>query len=278
MINIVIWDNDKNFVMQVKKIVDYYKEHEQVLAKIKLATTDVAKIIQYTEKTKDSIRDINLYILETQLNGKERKNSNGIDIARKIRKLDPLSYIIFASNSAKDIFESYDYLIKASAFFIKPMGNKEFRTLLQEILIEHEIMVKRLYKVSYGSIALTSGYKTFMLNISDIIALEYKKPKVIVYTTSSRCEIYSTMKDMFEKLKNVDGYGTIVRVHNGFIINTLNLESIDFSTSTINMKGNIKVPISRSRKNEVKELYNKEINNNKINRNEMDYEKIYCKI
>lgn len=255
MINVIIWDNDKDFVNQVKKILDYSVEHDKISSKIKLATTDIEKIVQYTERTKDAIRDINLYILESELKGKERKKSTGMDIARQIRKLDPLSYIVFASSTEKSLLESYDYLIKASAFFIKPVGSKELRTLIQEIISEHELMIERLYNVSYGSIALTSSYKTIVLNLTDIIAIEYKKPKVIIHTISGTCDIYSTMKNIYEKLKNVDGKGTIVRVHNAFIINTLNLESIDFSNATISMRGNLKVPISRARKRELKELY-----------------------
>ena len=258
MINIIIWDNDKVFVEQVKKILEYYVERDKISAKIKLATIDTSKIIQYTEKTKDAIRDINLYILESELKGKDSKSSMGVELARKIRKLDPLSYIIFASNTDKFFSNSYDYSIKASAFFIKPIGSKEFKNLIDNITDEYRTMIERLYNVSYGTIALTSSYRTVILNLTDIIALEYKKPKVIIYTISGKCEIYSTMKEIYERLKNVDGKGMIIRVHNAFIINMINVESVDFPNSIINMRGSIKIPIARARKKELRMVYNDE--------------------
>lgn len=247
MIKTIIFTKEEKFVEEIKvtaaNVVKQLNFHDEV--KIKQSTDDSKKIIWNLDNNINN-KDINLYIVDLDNNKKE-----GLELARNVRKKDSLGYIVFVSSINFEARELLAKGIKPSGFFMKPIGTFEFVDLLNEIIFDKAQVIKAKNNYTEGHIIVKSDYKNKVVFLTDIIAIEYAKPKSIIETIYGTIRTNSSLTDLFSDLEDEDKFGTIVRTHNSFIVNLTNVEVMDYRNLQITMKKGITIPISRSRKKEV---------------------------
>lgn len=170
----------------------------------------------------------------------ELTDSNGVEVAAKIKIAYPLSQIIFISNYPKYVTQSY--YIDTFQFLIKPLTQEifdcELTRCLEKVKRGAKIIIR---KAKEGKVTLKKA---------DIVYLEAQRRVLTVYLRDgSSYQYYGRLADEAEELGNEE----FVRCHKSFIVNLEFVLSFDYKNIVLSLKadgsknstlsGNISIPI-----------------------------------
>jgi DNA-binding LytR/AlgR family response regulator len=184
--------------------------------------------------------------------------SNGIDIAKQIRKFDKDCKIIFITSSKDYAIDSYE--VGAMNYILKPI-NKEKLNAIIKVAVEglnndNKQLIIRNKKGNYRII-----YK-------DILYIE-SSARILNINLKSGEEVkfYSKLDDFIERVQDKRFY----RCHKSFAVNMDYILKIE--NGCVFMKNDIKIPISSHNLSQIKEKYfnyilnmDMQVNNNKISK------------
>ena len=184
-----------------------------------------------------------VYLLDINL----KSGTEGYELALKIRKSQPQSYIVFISEVLGMVFQTF----KAHPFdFLpKPVSKNVLKNLL--IDIERYMTAQKQASEPAGgtrTITVRSASKNYHVNKDDIIMIEKLKDKAFVYTTSAKIICTTTLED-FEKL--LADVNTVVRCHKSFIVNKKYILEEDPVHLALKMEGGLQCYVSRNYKRRV---------------------------
>ncbi|ENZ5663477.1 LytR/AlgR family response regulator transcription factor [Enterococcus hirae] len=215
------------FICDDDKVVNYYYKRniENTIMingyemEVVLSTTDPYKIIDYltTEKITNGIffLDIDLGISE-----------NGIDVAKKIRKLTFFAKIVFITSHKEFAFESLKKRIAPLDYLIKDGSEKkQIKNILQEIHNDYSIDTHKESKYFIFNI----GSRQIKISVDTIYFIEtsVSPHKVCLYGENIMYEFYGKLH-LLEK-----EYPEFVRVHKSVIINPSKIISVDYKKREI---------------------------------------------
>ncbi|MCG8533034.1 MAG: LytTR family transcriptional regulator, partial [Desulfovibrionales bacterium] len=90
--------------------------------------------------------------------------------------------------------------------------------------------------------------KIICLYYDDICCFEKMRHKIKVYTVNSIVEFYGSFKSLLNEIDT----GLFVKCHQGYIINKDKIKG--YKDKTLNMEGDLRIPVSRSYNVNVKEM------------------------
>ena len=213
--NIVIIDDDLNFINQIS---------EDISAFFKERNTDTC--ISYINNNFHNIPikdDYNIVIIDINL-----LSDNGIELGTRIRRLNPLAHIIFASSENNYVFQTFD--IRPFFFLRKSYYKQDCETMLK--------MLNRYIKED-TVITLTSRASKTYVSINSIMYIEAYRHVLHIHT---RKEVYydnSTLESFMKQLPS----DNFVQIQRSFILNMDYLRTID-TNEIILINGN-KLPVGR---------------------------------
>lgn len=158
---------------------------------------------------------------------------NGMETARAIRSRDSSCVIIFVTNMAQYAIEGYS--VNALDYVLKPIRYESFRFKMMRALEEAR-------KLAQDEITLNIQYGKLKLLTSDIRYIEVMKHKLIVHTRKETLEVWGSMKNMNERLKD----------HGFALCGASYLVNLKYVRSVVNNEvslGDTVLPISRQKKN-----------------------------
>ena len=169
---------------------------------------------------------------------------NGVELGRLIRNAhqNNIVSIIYISWEKKYSMELFD--IRPLNFLIKPLKREKIEEVIRTYLNISGLWAQVFtYKI---------GHETFKVYIKDIIYLESRDRKLILYLTDGRKEeFYGSLKEVFgEQLKMFD----FLYIHASFVVNYDYVTSINYNQVYIKDNAN-PLPISQNKRNEVRESY-----------------------
>lgn len=247
---IIIYDNDKKFLSGLKETISFIGRKYNKMLRVVLSTSDGEKILSEITKAKYEMFEPYLFIINPDIDGVE----DGIELAKKIRKINSMFYIVFVS-SDDYIRKTLDYDIRAFNYFFKPVGNGELTKLIENVEKDFSTMRNNIY-YSGEKITLTVNYKKILLPLDTIIACEYKRPKTFIYTTNGCVSGYFSLTDLQEKLDEAAKDNYFIKTHKAISINLKNAIEMDSANSQITTIGDYTFPVARGRKKEVREKFN----------------------
>ncbi|MCQ2748505.1 MAG: LytTR family transcriptional regulator DNA-binding domain-containing protein [Clostridia bacterium] len=252
-----IYTKDSYFSDNMKKLVNKAIKTEKVddNISITLITNDKTKFLDQAEKGAKNFGYTALYIIDVE--GKQK--ADGVELAREVRKKNPYAYIFFIGDGRCDARDLMSHSIKASDYLCKPLGTYEFVDMINESVYDYSQMTKIKKAYYSGNIVVNSGYKKAVIALSDILMVEFNKPKSVIVTTYGRITVSIPMSELLIAMNEVDTMGTIIRTHQSYIVNLVNVESADIAKLELTMKKGIKVPIARTRKLLVQEALEKTV-------------------
>ena len=159
---------------------------------------------------------------------------NGIEIARRIRSVDPHVGIVFLTSMLNHVLEAYE--VKADNYLIKP---------LKYIRFLKEVEKARARRGQHRFFIETSNKGVYKIYTKSITHIETKERHTLIHTESDSIISYKRMKEHEEIL--YEPY--FVRCHTGFIVNLLYFEKLE-QNDIVFITGE-RIPVSRSRKKEV---------------------------
>ncbi|MEG1847865.1 MAG: LytTR family DNA-binding domain-containing protein [Lachnospiraceae bacterium] len=173
-----------------------------------------------------------LYILDLEMH-----KTDGMAVARSIRKMDSKVLIVFLANHLERIQEVFQ--VWAFDFLIKPITLERMRMVLTKANEYCQIMVPKF------NFSFDRDY--YVLDCSDIIYFEKEKRKVHIHAKSRQYVTYCTMHHIAEQLDA----SVFAPIACSYIINLAFLKELH--SHEVVLENHIHLPVQRGNKNYVKE-------------------------
>ena len=167
------------------------------------------------------------------------KDSNGLDIGKKINNIAPQSIIIFVTRYPEFAIDAYD--CQAFHYLLKPCESKKFYQVLNAAINKLQIGEKH-------HIIKVPG-KSIKLKISDIYYIECYKKHIIYHTKDEILETKGTLTNTYQKLQKHGFF----QVHQGYVVNLGKVKS--FSPTSLLLDNGAVVMISVRKRKETELAY-----------------------
>lgn len=175
---------------------------------------------------------IDIFFLDIQMG-----ELTGMDVAKKIRKKNNTSEIIFVTSLLEHVQEGYK--VRAYRYLIKPIKYDDLKENISSCI--SDIIKKR-----ENFIILQSRGTISKIPISSIIYIEVRIRELTIHTTKGE---YCTKKNSMDKVeKELDKYN-FFRCHKSYLIN---IEYIELINKNIVIANGKEIPISKHRINNLK--------------------------
>lgn len=165
----------------------------------------------------------------------DMKGTDGMSLARKIRKEDTRVPIIFLTNRKEFVFEGYE--VKAMRYLLKPVDEEKLFPLLYEIKTEQK--KEKHYLIE------TVGGERVKIELEDILYLESAGHYVTIHTQSESYQILKSLAELEKQIRTAaPGESGFIRTHRSFLVNLYHVEKV-LRTECI-LSDQSKIPISRN--------------------------------
>ncbi len=248
--NYIICDDQQSWINTITTNLNKVIEKNNLPGSIVLDTQNPSDVIKYAKECEIDAYEINVYLLDVDLNA----NKNGLELARQVRMLDPLAYIIFITAHLEYGMLVFKYKLKAFEYLVKPVDYVDFSRCIVALTEDYNKFLRTIENDKQTFVNIVSGYKEYKLNINDILYIESKGPKVIIHTINNAIETYmslNTIEDMLNVTKAL-----FYRTHKTFLINLMHVEHINFSQMFVRMINGDICMISRNKKADLKAALN----------------------
>ena len=158
---------------------------------------------------------------------------NGIDVAKKIRKTNEHTVIIFITNNPQ--YSLSGYSVDALDYLIKPPTSD-----MLEQLIPHAI--RRLGMMDRSRLAIRNMDGLHMINLCDVNYIELKNRRVNIHTQTNNVSSMGSLNSLEEQLPR-----TFFRCHSAFIVNLSAVECLKGQDVIV---AGTAIPISKHRRKE----------------------------
>lgn len=201
MLNFVLYDSSLTYLNSLEKALNKLILKNNFLAKIEYKSTNVSDVLKYINKNKVHV----LFL-----------NSNGIEIAKKIRAIDKNIYIIFITSHKE--YTPLAFEVKAFDYLPKKLTLDRLEKTLTRLFDDIS---------SSSSTFIPLNNKTF-ISEDDIYYIRKDGMKAIFKTCNNTFKTYSSFNKLFEKLPD-----NFVRCHKSYIANINNISRIELGDSTV---------------------------------------------
>jgi DNA-binding LytR/AlgR family response regulator len=222
MIKIAIVEDDN---ASTQKFLDYIKRYSE-------ESKEEINVVCFTDG--DEIASDYKPVYDIIFLDIEMKRLNGMSAAEHIRKFDQDVIIIFITNMAQYAIKGYsvgalDYLLKPVPYFA---FSQQLKRSIEKVKAKDS---------TYLLINLENGI--LKLPVRNILFIESMKHKMIIHCEDNEYEIFSTMKELEDKLKP----NNFFRCNNCYLVNLAYISGIKDNLALI---GKYELQISRPRKKE----------------------------
>lgn len=226
MIHIAICDDEKEFVVHLKELLERYAAESGEEIKVSVYY-DGLELIEKYDTT------IDLIFLDIQM-----KMVDGLRTAERIRQMDEKVGLIFLTTLTQYGLEGYKY--QADNYIIKPMKYVRLKAEMDGWLKKH-----RKDDSPYIVIANDSGkYKVFLKSLRYV---ETFNRNLLFHTKEENIICYKSMKEMEQELS---GKG-FVRCHTSYLVNLYYVKGVKKLEMEL-ITGEM-LPISQPKRKEVME-------------------------
>lgn len=227
---LAVCDDERSFIDEFSSIMD----------QLKLKLNDIYNIDYFTEASE----------LISELKNGEKYDLifldicmpvyTGLEIGKFIRDIlkDDTCQLVFISSEtqyALDLFK-----LRPMDFIIKPITKEKLSSVIEiaERLINNN---HRFFEYSFNSM-------NFKIALSSIMYFSSEARKIVIHTKDENYEFYDNLKRIENELDKYNFF----RIHQSFIVNAVYISRV--KSNEIILLNNEVLPVSRSRKDEVKKL------------------------
>ena len=220
MVKIAIVEDERAYQEQFFAYVKKYEAESGERMEISIFSDGYEIVEKYNASYDIIFLDIQLVVMD------------GMETAKKIRKLDENVILIFITNMAQYAIQGYE--VNALDYVLKPVSYFAFSQELDKA-------VKKIKLRKGNSLMLLQDKGVVRLRLEQIWYLESQGHHIIVYTEKGNYTFRKTMKEMEKKLDK-DGF---VRCNSGYLVNLRYVEEVNENIVTV---AGEKLQISRPRK------------------------------
>lgn len=170
--------------------------------------------------------------------------SHGVSQAEHLRERYPNAAIILIADTTISPVSYMKPTILAAGLLLKPIQKDMMEQVLKEIF-----QCYVLQNVSEEVFVVDHREEKHRIPYSQILYFEARNKKIYVCTLGCEYGFYDTM-DHLEELYS----DRFVRCHRSFMVSRTRIAQIKLSQNCLTLEGGIEIPLSRSYKNQIKEL------------------------
>lgn len=208
MLSIAICDDEEYFRMREKQLILRYMTERDCKCTIDMFESGI-KLLQ----VKESLSQYDIIFLDVNM-----EEMDGIETARKIRKIAGDVYIVFVT--AFITYAPEGYKVNAMRYLLK--DDESLENAINECL--ETILQKMLFEIDKMVFEFQEGKKRICLE--DIVYIESNLHKLVFYMSGEdtvKYTIYTKLDDMDELLKD-KGF---CRIHKSYLVNLKYIESME---------------------------------------------------
>lgn len=227
-IRVLVCDDDKKFVQ------DMVERLKELTADRPICITGCSAPEKLTEQF---LSDFQIMFLDIDMG-----NYNGLEIARRVRKLRLDTVLIFVTHYMEYSPEGYE--VKAFRYLLKANIEEKLPHYLNEALREAQSHADRLLFAVNG--------QPCAIKYDDILYLESSKRLIYLHLTDEQKEnkcFYAVMAELEEQL----ALAGFLRVHKSYLVNMRYIEKLNYNGVVLVNKEEL--PISQKRYSEIKALH-----------------------
>lgn len=169
----------------------------------------------------------------------------GIEQAEEIRKKYPKAALVLIADMSISPVNYMKPSILAAALLLKPLQELHIEQVIKEIFqcyIEQEADEEIL--------VIETREEKQRIPYSQIMYFEARSKKIYVCTQNYEYGFYETMEHLEKQYA-----GKFIRCHRSFLVNRKMIEQVKLSQNYLTLHGGVEIPLSRSYKSQIKELY-----------------------
>ena len=233
MLRVFIVEDDENHRELIESSISDLILFEELNATVELATEDPYKCLEYLQKTPD-IKG--LYFLDYQLG----TDINGLELAQRIREMDPNGRIVIVTVEGSMAFLTFSYRIEVLDYIIK--------SSVEEMQIKVRACVKTAYQrytkmnpMERQVLEIDLGRKLKTFPFKEVYYVETTKKQghhLALYTSDGKVEFRGNLSSL--KLR----YPYLIESHRGVLVNLDNVVCFDDKLNTLKMKNGALCPVS----------------------------------
>lgn len=222
---IAVCDRDKNVLQNIKHKLYSYAETRRLDTVVECYTSG--------EAMRKAKTVYNIVFLGYDLVGE-----NGFEIAKKIRKVDNNTVIIFMSSNVELALKSFE--VRPYRFLRPPINTKELYDVLDNFFKDYATICPLWIKC---------GEDTVCLNTGDIVYLEADNKHCIIHLKDEELHCNKTMA----KVSNVLPPYCFCKINRAYIVNCNHIKR--YNSDNLSLSNGHSLHISRNYMNSFKEQY-----------------------
>ncbi len=238
MISLVIFNKDRQELADMDKYSHYLAAH---LSEEKWQYNFFSDYSEFNSYMSEE-QNIDIVCVDITPDG-------SINLAKGIRKINRHAYIILVATIDISPMEYMRPEIMAGSLLIRKYSEKQLHDVFDSAFKNYlgEFDSDEDKEDMY---VLESREGRRLIPYSQIYYIEARDKKIVIGCASSEVTCYDTIAGLMEVLPDY-----FVRCHRSFIINRKKVVKVILSKNEIEMQNDIFIPISRSYKQELRELY-----------------------
>ncbi len=199
--------------------------------------------------TFSSMKEAEAYLLEEKeldIACLDITGKGAIPIAELFRRKYQNAYLILVSDDRISPVQYMRPTIMASSLIMKPMTGHQVDGVLKEAFME---LNRRLDRPTEEMFVLENREGIWRIPYEHIYYFEARQKKVYLNTREKEYGFYGTLDELQKRLP--DGF---IRTHRGFLVNKKYIVRMLSAAGCVELGGGIRVPVSRTYKNQLKEM------------------------
>lgn len=183
----------------------------------------------------------------------EMHGITSFDLLDKI-KVDENAKIIFTTGHKDYAYRAFN--VRASAYLLKPISPKVFVSSMQDVLaeVDNARTINTMQKEVELMYAIPLSKSFRLSSLKQVLYCESDSRYTHFYLTNQKkYTIAKSLKKVEEELSSNE----FLRIHQSFLVNKTHIDEYNYVESIVVLTSGKKLPVSRNKKNELKQLFKK---------------------
>ncbi len=215
MLDIFVCEDQASQRQRIVEIIGDIVLMEELDMRLAFDTQDPYALLEQVKASQNT----GIYFLDIDLGS----DMNGMQLAQKLRLLDPRGFIIFITAHSELSYMTFQYRVEAMDFVLKdnPAEAKvKIRECLLRAMERYTLQTNRTHKVYTAQV----GGRKIAVDYEDIFFFETSSNihKVILHGRDRQIEFSGTIKELSGALDD-----SFVRCHRSFLVNKANIKEVD---------------------------------------------------